>query len=98
MESQRDPDTQNVVSVFWEKAQQAAAQQDAESERAWLEGIVELNRTDVAAWLRLASLIADPRERMQCYARVLEISPGHPEAKVGLRNARRGRPLGSAPG
>jgi hypothetical protein len=54
-----------------------------------LEGIVELDQDNVDAWLALARLISNPRERMLCYTQVLELSPGHPEAKAGLRQTRR---------
>jgi thioredoxin-like negative regulator of GroEL len=79
-----------IVSAFWQKADQATAQDKREEARAWMEGIVELDDRNIDAWLKLASLIPDARERMQCYARVLELSPGNAEAKAGLRQARRG--------
>jgi hypothetical protein len=85
------PEQEVIVSTFWQKADDAAAQNRAEEARAWLEGIVAIDETNVEAWLQLADLIPDPRERMQCYARVLELSPGHPQAKAGLRQARRAR-------
>jgi len=79
----------NVVETFWAKSERAAAQGNHDEARAWMEGVVELDHNNVQAWLRLASLIPSVRERMQCYARVLELSPGNPEAKAGLRKARR---------
>jgi tetratricopeptide (TPR) repeat protein len=87
----RDPEAQAVVSTFWEKADIAAAQGNDEEARAWLEGVVELDQGNAEAWLRLATLVPDAREKMQCYARVLELDPGNPEAKSGLRQARRAR-------
>ena len=84
-------DQQAVLSAFWAKAEQAADQNDVEEARAWMEGIVELDEHNIDAWLRLASFIPDARERMQCYARVLELAPGNTEAKAGLRQARRRR-------
>ena len=81
---------QAVVESFWQKAEQAVVEGNDEEARAWLEGIVELDDGNVDAWLRLANLIPNARERMQCYARVLELSPGNQQAKVGIRKARRG--------
>ena len=80
---------QNIVEAFWRKSERAAAQGDHDEARAWMEGIVELDDRNVEAWLRLASLIPAVRERMQCYARALELAPGNPQAKAGLRQARR---------
>ncbi len=90
-EDQAGSDKQAIVSAFWQRADLAIAQDRHEEARAWLEGIVELDDRNIQAWLKLAGLIADVRERMQCYARVLELSPGNTEAKTGLRQARRGR-------
>ncbi len=87
MEERADVD--RVVSVFKERAKQAVEQGDAEEARKWLEGVVELTPDDVDAWLRLAGLIPDPRERMLCYVRVLEISPRNPQARAGIRRTRR---------
>ena len=80
---------QSAVDSFWHRAEQAAAQGNHEEARAWMEGVVELDECNVEAWLRLASFVPAVRERMQCYARALELSPGHPQAKAGLRQARR---------
>lgn len=91
MAEKLDPEKQAIVSTFWERADQAAAENNPEEERAWMEGIVEVDDTNVEAWLRLAALIPDARERMQCYARILELSPGNSQAKQGLRRAMRGR-------
>jgi Tfp pilus assembly protein PilF len=88
-ERQTDSDSQAVIATFWEKAEQAVAQNQPEQARAWMEGIVELDAQNVDAWLRLASLISDPREQMQCYARVLELNPGNVQAKAGIRKAMR---------
>jgi thioredoxin-like negative regulator of GroEL len=84
-----EPNGNEVLATFWRKAQEAVTQNRQEEARAWMEGIVELDEANVDAWLQLASLIPDTRERMQCYARVLELSPGNPQAKAGLRQARR---------
>ena len=89
-ENQADQEKQAIVSTFWQKAEQAAAQGNSEEARAWMEGVVEVDDCNVDGWLRLASLIPDARERMQCYARVLELAPGNAQAKAGLRQARRG--------
>ena len=88
---QAGSEKQAILAAFWQRAEQAGAQDRREEARAWMEGIVELDDRNVDAWLRLASLIPDARERMQCYARVLELSPGNAEAREGLRQARRGR-------
>ena len=80
---------QVILASFREKAEQAEAQGKDQEARAWLEGIVELDQTDVDAWLALARLIPDARERMQCYSHVLQIAPGNDQAKLGLRSARR---------
>jgi thioredoxin-like negative regulator of GroEL len=82
-------DQKTVVETFLGKAQQAAQEGQEQEARAWLEGVVELDAENVEAWLALASLIPDPRERMLCYANILQLSPGNPEAKAGLRQTRR---------
>ncbi|MFL7807045.1 MAG: hypothetical protein ACK2VD_11975 [Anaerolineae bacterium] len=82
-------DLDTVLTTFWEKVEEAQAKGKEIEARGWLEGIVELNQEDAGAWLALARLIPDARERMQCYSRVLELSPGNAEAKQGLRQARR---------
>jgi hypothetical protein len=88
-EQQHAPEQEVILATFWQKAQQAEAKGEDQEARAWLEGIVELDETNVDAWLALARLIDDARERMVCYSHVLELSPGHQEAKTGLRQARR---------
>jgi hypothetical protein len=89
--NQTDSELQEIVSTFWRRAERATAEDRAEEARGWIEGIVELDDTNIDAWLRLASLVPDPRERMLCYSRVLELAPGHPEARAGIRRARRER-------
>ena len=89
-EQHQDPQQEIILATFWQKAQQAEAQGKDNEARAWLEGIVELDDTNIDAWLALARLISDAQERMVCYSHVLELSPGHEEAKTGLRQARRG--------
>ncbi|HUT19033.1 MAG TPA: hypothetical protein VM366_07725 [Anaerolineae bacterium] len=84
-----DADLETVLATFWGKANEAQAQGKEEEARSWLEGIVELDQSDPGAWLALARLVPDVRERMQCYSRVLQLSPGNVEAKHGLRQARR---------
>ncbi len=86
---QQHIDNQTVLDTFWQRATLAAGAGQKEDERAWLEGIVEIDRTNAQAWLRLADLIPDPRERMDCYVRVLEIEPRNTAAKKGIREARR---------
>jgi hypothetical protein len=78
-----------ILDTFWGRWRAAMEQGDDEQARAWLEGIVELDQTNVEGWLALARLIPDPRERMQCYSQVLQLSRGNTEAKEGLRQARR---------
>ncbi|MBN1639647.1 MAG: hypothetical protein JXA09_00335 [Anaerolineae bacterium] len=78
-----------VLETFWARSREAMERGDNERARAWLEGIVELDSGDVEGWLALARLTPDPRERMQCYSQVLQLSPGNDEAKRGLRQARR---------
>ena len=80
---------QAIVETFMQKARQAAAEGKDEQARMWLEGAVELDDDNVEAWLRLAELIPDARERMQCYVRVLELEPGNAKARAGIRKARR---------
>ena len=80
---------QVVVDTFRQRAEQAIEQGQAEQARAWMEGVVALDDQNADAWLFLASLIPDARERMQCYARALQLSPGNAQAKAGLRKARR---------
>ncbi len=86
---QERADDERVVSVFKDKAERAMEQGDAEEARRWLEGVVELAPDDVDAWLRLAEVIPDPRERILCYVKVLEISPRNPQARAGIRRTRR---------
>ena len=88
-EKRTDVDQQVVIDTFWQKANQAADKGRKEDARAWLEGIIELDDDHIEAWLRLADLILDARERMQCYVRVLEISPGNVQARKGIRKTRR---------
>ena len=88
-QTETDTDLGTVLSTFWQKAEQAQAQGKDKEERAWLEAIVELDTKDVDAWLALAKLVPDAREQMLCYSRALELAPGHPQAKQGLRQARR---------
>jgi len=89
MSSTTGTDLQTVLSTFWDRAHQAQEAGQEHEARAWLEAIVDLDATDVDAWLALAALIPDAREQMFCYSRALEIAPGHPQAKQGLRQARR---------
>jgi thioredoxin-like negative regulator of GroEL len=89
VEETRDTEQQVVIDTFWQKAKQAADKGENEVARAWLEGIVQLDDDDVDAWLRLADLIPDARERMHCYVHVLEISPGNAQARNGIRKTRR---------
>jgi thioredoxin-like negative regulator of GroEL len=84
-----DVEQQAIVQTFLQKAAQAAAEGKDEQARAWLEGVVELDDANIEAWLRLAELVPDARERMYCYAHVLEIAPGNAQAKAGIRRARR---------
>ena len=88
-EAQTSPERQEVVATFWQKADQAAAEDSIEEARGWMEGVVELDGGNAEAWIRLADLIPDARERMQCYARALQLDPGNREAKQGLRRTRR---------
>lgn len=78
-----------VIDTFWHKATQAVERGDREEARVWFEGIVELDHANVEAWLRLADLIPDPRERMYCYVHVMELAPGNAQARAGIRQTRR---------
>ncbi|MBN1935210.1 MAG: hypothetical protein JW934_11120 [Anaerolineae bacterium] len=78
-----------IVDTFWQKADRAEAQDDAEDARAWMEAIVELDAANLEAWLRLAELIPDAQERMQCYVHVLEVDPRNVGAREGIRKTRR---------
>lgn len=78
-----------VLAAFWQRVENAQQKGDEQAARAWLEGIVELDAQNVDAWLALARLTANARERMEYYSNVLQLSPGHQEAKDGLRQARR---------
>jgi thioredoxin-like negative regulator of GroEL len=88
-EIRQDADLETVLETFWGKASEARAQGNDEEARGWLEAIVELDQHDADAWLALAKLVPDARERMLCYSQVLQLSPGNSEAKDGLRQARR---------
>ncbi|MBL7199164.1 MAG: hypothetical protein ISS56_03355 [Anaerolineae bacterium] len=88
-ESTTASEQQVIADTFLQKAERAAGQGKGEEARAWLEGAVELDETNVDAWLRLAQFIPDARERMECYGRVLGLAPGDSRAKAGLRKARR---------
>ena len=85
--SEAEAKDQIILSAFWQKAEQAQGKE--QEARAWLEGIVKLDEVNVDAWLALARLVPDARERMQCYSRVLQLSPGNKEAKLRLRQTRR---------
>ncbi|MBN1581777.1 MAG: hypothetical protein JXA89_13820 [Anaerolineae bacterium] len=89
VEKNMGTDQQVIIDTFWHKANQAADKGKNEDARAWFECIVELDDRDVDAWLRLADLIPDARERMHCYVHVLEISPGNVQARNGIRTTRR---------
>lgn len=89
VEETQSTDRQVIIEAFWEKANQAADKGQNETARAWLEGIVELDEDAVDAWIRLADLIPDAHERMHCYVRVLEISPGNEQARNGIRRTRK---------
>ncbi len=82
-------DQQTVLDTFWQQANHSAGAGQNEEARSWLEGIVELDDDNIEAWLRLAELIPDARERMHCYVRVLEISPRNAQARTGIRKTRR---------
>ena len=84
-----DVEQQAIVETFFKKAMQAVAEGKDEQARAWLEGVVELDDGNVGAWLRLAELIPNARERMYCYVRALEIVPGNARARAGIRKTRR---------
>ncbi len=88
-EIRQDADLETVLETFWGRANEAQAQGKEQEARGWLEGIVELDHHDADAWLALAKLIPDARERMLCYSQVLQLAPGNVEAKDGLRQARR---------
>jgi thioredoxin-like negative regulator of GroEL len=88
-DTEANNELETVLTTFWQKAEQAQAEGNETQARAWLEGIVDLDEGNVEAWLALARLVADARERMQCYSHVLQLSPGNQEAKQGLRQARR---------
>lgn len=88
-EIRQDAELETVLQTFWGKANEAQAQGKEEEARGWLEGIVELDQHDADAWLALAKLVPDARERMLCYSQVLQLSPGNVEAKDGLRQTRR---------
>ena len=88
-ETETAADRETVLETFWEKSRAAMAQDDDERARAWLEGIVELDADNVEGWLALARVTPDPRERMLCYSRILQLAPGNSEAKRGLRETRR---------
>jgi hypothetical protein len=88
-EIRQDADLDAVLETFWGKANDAQAQGNEEEARGWLEGIVELDHRDPHAWLALAKLVPNARERMLCYSQVLQLSPGNAEAKDGLRRTRR---------
>lgn len=88
-EIRQDADLDTVIETFWGKVSEAQAQGNEQEARGWLEGIVELDHRDADAWLALAKLVPNARERMLCYSQVLQLSPGNTEAKDGLRQARR---------
>jgi Tfp pilus assembly protein PilF len=88
-ETETASDRDTVLETFWAKSREAIEEGNDEQARAWLEGIVELDRDNAEGWLALAQVTPDARERMQCYSRVLQLSPGNNEAKMGLRQARR---------
>jgi hypothetical protein len=89
MSSTTGAELETVLATFWDRAQQAQESGHPYEARAWLEAVVELDADDVNAWLALAALVPDARERMLCYSRALELAPGHPVAKKGLRDTRR---------
>lgn len=87
--SERNDELAHIVDTFWQKADRAEAQDDVEDARAWMEAIVEVDAANLDAWLRLAELIADPQERMQCYVHVLEVDPRNESARAGIRQTRK---------
>ena len=89
MSEMQADERQKVLDTFWEKAEQARAKGDANDARGWLEGMIELDEKNIAAWLRLAELSPDARERMSRYVQVLEFDPKNAEARDGIRKTRR---------
>lgn len=78
-----------------EAGRRAARQGGLESARHLFQQAVETDPSCTAAWLQLAWMTEDPRERKALLRRVLALEPGHVQAAAELARLRRLREAGS---
>lgn len=65
-----------------QQGQAAARAGETKKARELLRRAVQLDPSDIGAWLILAGVERDPEAKMACYERVLALDPGHVEATV----------------
>jgi tetratricopeptide (TPR) repeat protein len=82
-----DPGLQAQVRL--EASQIAARQGDLQEARSLLQAAVQAKPDYVDAWLRLAWLAEDHRERKALLHRVLALEPNHPQARAELARLKR---------
>ncbi len=80
-----DTDTEKLLH----QAMVAAQLGRRERARTLFNQIVALDPENVEAWLGLAGVVEEPKEKQRIYETVLAIDPEHPVAREGLRQLRR---------
>lgn len=82
-------DTLNPTELI-QRGQAAALVGRQEEARQHLRRAVELEPQNVEAWLLLAGVEQDPLRKAVCFDTILEIDPGHVQARLGLDLLRQG--------
>lgn len=82
---QKKGDSSKDAEVWLEASQITARRGDLNEARHLLRAALQANADYVEAWLRLAWLAGDRREREALLRRVLELDPGHAQAQAELR-------------
>jgi tetratricopeptide (TPR) repeat protein len=81
----RDAENAREEAQVWLEASQVSAQQgNLDAARSLLRDAVEADPDCAEAWLRLAHLAEEPRQRKALLQQVLALDPEHPQARVEL--------------
>jgi tetratricopeptide (TPR) repeat protein len=80
----RGDDPRKQAEVWLEASRIMIRQGDLEEARRLLRAAVRIHPGCTEAWLQLAWLAEDPRERSPLLRRVLELEPGHAQAQAAL--------------
>jgi len=72
------------MNQFVQSAIEAANQGDNNKAIAFLKQVLNTDPTDVDAWMVLAAVVDDPKQKRQCLNRVLTINPSHQLAREEL--------------